>query len=188
MWLALSETKATAFAYQIPLTAGLRRRRIIRRRSVAKFRTGCPDSGTGKFTGKSEVSDCSAFRVLIAWVSPLPTAPSAPSALSNVSSYASDLGLDCREWFTHKIELDKPTVKWGVSFFISSLAPIRTIVDPLTHGTRWFDASPILVVRMRRSLIGLDLTHLFVSDCFNLQALPNLIIDMNASSFDEALS
>jgi hypothetical protein len=34
--------------------------------SVAKSSTRCPESGTGKFTGKSEVSDCSAFRVFIA--------------------------------------------------------------------------------------------------------------------------
>jgi hypothetical protein len=34
--------------------------------SLAKFRTDCPKSGTGKFTGKSEVSDSSAFRVFIA--------------------------------------------------------------------------------------------------------------------------
>jgi hypothetical protein len=39
--------------------------------SVAKFRTDCPRSGTGKFTGKSEVSDCSAFSVFIAWLSDL---------------------------------------------------------------------------------------------------------------------
>ena len=34
--------------------------------SVAKFRTDCPKTLSGKFTGKSEVSDCSSFKVFIA--------------------------------------------------------------------------------------------------------------------------
>jgi hypothetical protein len=112
MWLAFGD-QSHGFRLSDPAYSRLTAPALHPSRSVAKFGTGCPNSGTGKFTGKSEVSDC---------------------------------------------------------------------------DTRWFDASPILVVRMRRPLAGRDLTHLLVSDYLNLQALPSLIIDMNASSFDEALS
>jgi hypothetical protein len=61
--------------------------------SAAKFRTGCPKPG--KFTGKSEVSDSSAFRVFIAWPSPRPNVHIASTARSKVSSHSFlDLGLD----------------------------------------------------------------------------------------------
>ena len=56
--------------------------------SVAKFRTDCPKSGPGNFTGKSEVSDCNAFRVFIAWVSPTLIVASASNARSKVSSHS----------------------------------------------------------------------------------------------------
>jgi hypothetical protein len=49
-------------------------------RSVAKFRTDCRKSG--KFNGKSEVSDSSAFRVFIAWVIPVHIASTALSKVS----------------------------------------------------------------------------------------------------------
>jgi hypothetical protein len=56
--------------------------------SVAKFRTDCPKSGTGKFTGKSEVSDCNAFKVFIAWQSPTLSVATASNARSKVSSHS----------------------------------------------------------------------------------------------------
>jgi len=56
--------------------------------STEKFRTDCPKSETGKFNGKSEVSDCSAFRVFIAWASPTLTVANAPIARCKVSSHS----------------------------------------------------------------------------------------------------
>jgi hypothetical protein len=111
MWLAFGD-QATAFVYQIPLTAGLRRRHFIRRARLLNL---------------GQV-------VLIQGPVNLPESRKFPTATRPGSN-----------------------------------------------------SSPILVVRMRRPLAGRDLAHLLVSDCFNLQALPSLIIDMNASSFDEAL-
>jgi hypothetical protein len=55
---------------------------------LAKFRTGSPASETGKFTGKSEVSDCSASKVFIASVSPTNTVHIALSATSAVMKVA----------------------------------------------------------------------------------------------------